>query len=174
MRDVWMIAAVISLGCAACGGSQPAHRAPAQPEPPRVEALPAQRPIEAEQEPALVGELSTGTWGWPEGTSSCEANPHSISFSDDRTVMEIRRAQPLASTGETTTVYDIEHIGHDVVRGRIRGETRRTPGGKLVVWDLRLVAPGAYCWHRTDWDTGGCTDIIRRCAGIERLPDGAP
>lgn len=179
-------AVLLSLACAACGGAPPPDIRSTQSVEPatgRVEApalreepIPSQPPVraEAEDEGALLSELSTGVWGWPEGPNTCQSNPHSISFSDDRSVMRITRAQPLPGGDERTTVYDIEYIGNTVVRGRIPGEMRRTPAGKPVVWDLQLLARGAYCWHRTDWNPGDCTATIRRCPGIDRLPDAAP
>ena len=49
------------------------------------------------------------------------------------------------------------------LRMAIEGETRMTPTGELVVWDLVLLSPDRYCWHRTDWPHGGCTKAIVRC-----------
>jgi len=49
------------------------------------------------------------------------------------------------------------------LRMAIEGETRKTPAGDLVVWEVVMLSPDRYCWHRTDWPEGGCTAAIERC-----------
>ena len=49
------------------------------------------------------------------------------------------------------------------VRGFMLGETRRTPAGELVVWELVLFSPTSYRWHRTDWPETGFTPEVIRC-----------
>lgn len=54
------------------------------------------------------------------------------------------------------------------IRGFITDETRKTPDGRLVVWDLVLTSRNSYAWHRTDWAPGSYTAELRRC------PAGTP
>jgi hypothetical protein len=42
-------------------------------------------------------------------------------------------------------------------------EDRTTASGDPVVWDLMMLSPDRYCWHRTDWPPGSCTQRNERC-----------
>lgn len=42
-------------------------------------------------------------------------------------------------------------------------ETRRDETGRFVKWDMVVLDPDHFCWHRTDWKEGGCTATIQRC-----------
>lgn len=164
-----VLAALLPVAVLACGGA----RAGSSETPPRVrEDRERVEAVEERTNEALISELSRGVWGWPDGAGSCDSNPHAISFSDDRSAMHITSAHAteLVGSSDRTSTYDITFFGDDVVRGQIRGETRRTPAGKLVAWDLQLLAEGAYCWHRTDWPAGHCTRTLRRCPGLDTLP----
>jgi hypothetical protein len=66
--------------------------------------------------------------------------------------------------------YDIQEVSRRHVRGRIRGETRRTDAGEPVVWDLVLTSRDEYRWHRTDWPPGSDTKSVRRCPATPALP----
>jgi hypothetical protein len=151
----------------ACGGNAPtAEVAPITA--PEAEPPPDPPPRENAE---LFATLERGSWGWVDD-DGCETNPHVIRFSDDRRVMELthrERFEPEEGPGPEVVTYDVEFVGDDYVRGRIRGEQRRTDDGKLVAWDLVLVAEAEYCWRRTDWGRG-CTRPIQRCpsAGQDR------
>jgi hypothetical protein len=66
--------------------------------------------------------------------------------------------------GETMTsryriLSDSPHL-----RVLLEGETRRNPAtNRLVLWDLVLVTPDQYCWHRADGKPGSCSRRIVRC-----------
>ena len=112
-----------------------------------------------------------GQWTWTTDSSGC-ANAHTIAFSDDGKVMTI--VQPSRSVGSTdvTTTYDLSLVTQSSIRGAIRGESRRTGDGTPVVWDLVLVGPNAYRWHRTDWfSSWGYTPAIVRCPSGDSATD---
>lgn len=117
--------------------------------------------------PAIVTLLGSGSWGWVEGAHTCETNAVTYRFSDDlRSVTAIdSHPVPNPDTGvpETEYSYDIEAIGDDRIRMRLRDETRRAADGALVVWDLVVLSRDAFCWHRTDWPDGACTGSLERC-----------
>jgi hypothetical protein len=107
-----------------------------------------------------------GTWGWTIANGfGCDENPHDIEFSADRKSMFYSVQDPVESpTGEivkTIQYHILDTSPH--LRMRIEGETRTTPAGDPVVWDLILISPDRYCWHRTDWPVGACTANIERC-----------
>ncbi|MDB5658766.1 MAG: hypothetical protein JWS10_1381 [Cypionkella sp.] len=56
---------------------------------------------------------------------------------------------------------------HPTQRGieiRFDDEEILTPNGTLVVWEFRpLKAPNRYCWHRTDWPTDRCINMVQFC-----------
>jgi hypothetical protein len=101
-----------------------------------------------------------GTWRWEYRADDCQENPHTISFSEDRRFMIL--SYPLSKDTHTVR-YEILAIGPSAIRGKMLGETRTTPAGQTVVWDLVLVTPDSYCWHRTDWAPDGCTRLNVRC-----------
>ena len=110
--------------------------------------------------------LAEGRWAWTTRRNACTDDWHRIAFSPDHRVMTITSSkayQRADGTLDSVAVYDIEASGPGWVRGAIRGETRKTPGGRLVVWDLVLRSPNRYAWHRTDWFPGGYTAEIQRC-----------
>ena len=124
--------------------------------------------VSAPERPALFDELETGQWGWSQGKNRCDDNPHSIEFSDDGREMLLTRAHStrnFAGAMVRTSRYDVLDVQDGVVRMKLRGEGRRTEEGELVVWDLRLLGPSAYCWHRTDWPAADCTNRVVRCGG---------
>lgn len=107
-----------------------------------------------------------GTWDWSGADGFCSINPHTITFSPDHDVMMLRFREPWTdSVGIEHQVaeYEIREHTRNRIRGFIRGETRRTPDGRLVVWDLVLTGPDVYRWHRTDWAVGGYTKDVLRC-----------
>jgi hypothetical protein len=116
--------------------------------------------------PEEVFGIAAGVWDWHDADSFCVSNPHRIWFSTDRSRMYIYYTQPWTdSLGGTDSgaVYEIREHSASHIRGFILDETRRTPAGELVVWDLVLTSPNSYAWHRTDWEPGGLTKEINRC-----------
>jgi hypothetical protein len=111
---------------------------------------------------ADVSTTVAGTWDWAGRPGTCTDNPHTISFSADRSTMILRFAKPM-SDGHIEARYDVHRMNRSGVRGAIEGETRRTPSGQPVVWDLVLMSPDSYRWHRTDWSDGGYTGLVIRC-----------
>lgn len=112
--------------------------------------------------------VASGTWDWGDDEENfCSGNPHTIAFSADRQVMTITHRAPWTDTTgveHRATVYDIHEHTRGLIRGQIRGETRRTDAGDPVVWDLVLFSADEYRWHRTDWPTGRYTKGVFRCA----------
>lgn len=111
--------------------------------------------------------VAAGRWAWTSVDSGCTRDDwHRIAFTLDHKVMTITHSRAYVTAGGTrdsVAVYDIQAYTRSWIRGAIRGETRRTPAGQPVVWDLVLRSPDRYAWHRTDWSTGGYTREIRRC-----------
>lgn len=104
-----------------------------------------------------------GTWDWPGRPGSCRDEPHTLSFTPDGRFMLLTFAKPVDSTGTREVRYAVRGHTERSVRGAIVDETRRTDAGQLVVWDLVLVTPTSYRWHRTDWEEGAFTPEVVRC-----------
>lgn len=123
-------------------------------------------PVFVPQPPATVFSTAEGIWDWETSDSFCVADRHRIWFSPQQDSMYIVHARPWTdSTGKADSgaVYAIRRTTESSIRGFITDETRRTPSGELVVWDLILTSPNSYTWHRTDWAPGATTVSIRRC-----------
>lgn len=124
--------------------------------------------------------VAAGTWDWADAEGFCQKNPHTITFSPDRSVMALAHREAWtdsAGVAHRVAEYEIREHSRHHVRGFIRGETRRTEAGELVVWDLVLTSPDSYRWHRTDWPWGSYTNEVLRCPSEERshrLDDSAP
>jgi hypothetical protein len=115
---------------------------------------------------ASIFSVLPGIWGWEaDGAGTCSANPHAITFSNDRSVMFLRTAKTFERhTGAETSVVLYRILDSDPhLRLALDGETRTTPTGALVEWDLIMLSLDRYCWHRTDWPAGSCTAAIVRC-----------
>jgi hypothetical protein len=113
-------------------------------------------------------EIATGVWDWA-SDSSCVANPQRIEFSADRSLMLLTMGRKWAGPdGDSTrvAVYDLSERSPSHVRGAIRGEERLTEAGEPVVWDLVLLSPDKFAWHRADWGDWATT------ASLERCPEG--
>lgn len=116
---------------------------------------------------------SLGTWAWANGDSTCRGNVHTLTFSPDRSAMLLTHREPLDTvTGQTVAKYRVVSSGNqilpglaNVIRARLDDETRTTDDGKPVVWDLVLMTPNRYHWHRTDWPDGAVTKPLIRCDG---------
>jgi hypothetical protein len=120
-----------------------------------------------------IFQVVTGSWAWEDKTGACGRYPHTIQFSPDHALMLIAHSNPIKdSTGAKPEVTEYEIREHDRrhIRGFIRGEKRTTSSGKPVVWDLVLMSPDTYRWHRTDWfSPWAYTGQVRRCP----LPAGS-
>jgi hypothetical protein len=113
-----------------------------------------------------------GRWDWTRRATPCADSAHVIAFSDDGKVMTIAQQNRWVDSlgrDRTTTTYDILSATRSTIRGAIRGEERMTSEGRPVVWDLVLVGPDEYRWHRTDWSS-----IWGYTAGIVRCDPRAP
>ena len=107
-----------------------------------------------------------GRWAWTTKVGGCTNDWHRISFTPDRNVMTIASSKPYKTadgTFDSVAVYDVVAHTQSWIRGAIRGETRLTPDGRPVVWDLVLRSADRYVWHRTDWALGGYTREVKRC-----------
>jgi hypothetical protein len=130
---------------------------------------------------SLTFRLAAGTWDWMHGDTTCTTNPHTVSFSRDGRFMVLTFARADSATGQREYRYRILEAGKEVIpdvphviRAAMEGETRRTPDGKLVVWDLILASRNRYHWHRTDWPEMAVTNAIVRCSGTRPLETWAP
>lgn len=113
-----------------------------------------------------VYEVLPGTWGSRLYKDvGCDSNPHVISFSEDRSQMTLRYAQPARTVlGEAMTLQYKVLSDEPHLRVQLEGERRRNPStDKLVVWDLIMVSADQYCWHRADRRLGSCSSRIVRC-----------
>jgi len=118
------------------------------------------------QAPQTVYSVAAGLWDWADADSFCVKNPHRIWFAPRQDSMYIYYARPWtdsAGTVDSGAVYELQGHSGSHLRGFIVDETRRTPAGELVVWDLVLTSPNSYAWHRSDWVAGSYTKPIRRC-----------
>jgi hypothetical protein len=105
-----------------------------------------------------------GVWDWSGADGFCSSDPHTISFTPDRRymVLTFKKPEKEKSTGQVVR-YEIRGHTRSSIRGFIEDETRRTESGELVVWDLVLMSPNEYRWHRKDWEEGGYTKGVLRC-----------
>ena len=109
---------------------------------------------------------AAGIWDWEGAEEFCRKDPHTIAFSEDRALMTLVSREPWTDSSGTVhqaTEYEVLEHSAGRVRGRIRGEDRRTADGEPVIWDLVLVDANTYRWHRTDWPLGGFTKPVHRC-----------
>ncbi|HYK82468.1 MAG TPA: hypothetical protein VEU55_04935 [Gemmatimonadales bacterium] len=123
------------------------------------------RPYEVPPDTDIFAAVA-GTWAWTTADSGCSRDWHRITFTADHTVMTIKNSKPYKRPDgrlDSVAVYDIQTHTRSLIRGAIRGETRVTPAGRAVVWDLVLRSPDRYAWHRTDWFDGAYTRQVRRC-----------
>ena len=121
-------------------------------------------------EGADIYAVVTGTWGWAEGETTCQNNPHTISFNADRSQMMIEFQKDFAPRKDrfdkenSKAHYEIRGHSRSHIRGFMLDEKRLTDGGELVVWDLVLTSPDSYRWRQTDWPEDGFTGEIVRCS----------
>ncbi|MEG0880339.1 MAG: hypothetical protein RSE46_24775 [Janthinobacterium sp.] len=116
-----------------------------------------------------VAQLS-GSWSDSVNTNSvCEEARHftRMQLSDDHQRLAIFNDRTWKSKlGETnrfaaTVVAETEHS----LTLRYDNETRRNAAGKLVEWQLIIVAPGVYRWRETGWPEGKVNGVVGiRCS----------
>lgn len=109
-------------------------------------------------------DIATGTWGLDADGVRCDENPHTIEFPPDGRTMVLRYAKGVGDKPPFVANYRLIGEGPGFLRMKLDGETRKTETGDLVEWDLVLLSADSYCWHRTDWQEGGCTKPATRCA----------
>jgi hypothetical protein len=123
--------------------------------------------VDPESKPLRFREIASGVWGLEHQDLTCKGNAHTIEFSDDGTIMTLRYTRGIGGKPPTKVAYRVISEGPGYLRMRMEGEERKTDDGELVVWDLVLLSLDSYCWHRTDWQQGGCTQPAVRCPQIE-------
>lgn len=106
-----------------------------------------------------------------EPSASCEVNPHQIEFIADPPRAIFTWNEPIEGYDgalHDRAVYDILAAGSMGPTLALQGETRTTPEGALVAWDMRVAIDGSgYCWHRADWPLLACSRTYMRCDGAE-------
>jgi hypothetical protein len=119
-----------------------------------------------------VFDLAVGSWDRVRGDSTCAAGSHTIAFSPGRREMVL--TYPPSSDTVAPSVFRYRILGWGpeilpparyVIRGAIDGETRLTPSGETVIWDLIMATPHSYYWHRTDWPVDAVAAPAVRCDG---------
>lgn len=122
--------------------------------------------LHASQAPAANAtfrEIAAGPWGFEAEGARCQGNPHTVAFSSDGSEMTMRYSKSLDKNQPTQATYKVLAEGPDYLRMAMLGEDRKTDAGVLVQWDLILLSRDSYCWHRTDWSKGSCTQPASRC-----------
>ncbi len=106
-----------------------------------------------------------GDWGWEESEElGCGQNSQTLTFTKDRKVMLLKHKEASATQGIPAEAVRYRVLqAEPTLRMAIEGETRRTPAGEPVVWDLIMITADRYCWHRTDWALDACTSAVVRC-----------
>lgn len=125
----------------------------------------------------IFADFERGTWGYSVGYSgkqdvTCHRNPHTIRFSQDHTRVEFLWSATMTDylkNQRTSGSYTVISHDTDGIIMAMDGETRRTPGGDLVVWVLKMLPDNMYCWGRTDWPSTGCIAIHIRCPDLPSL-----
>ncbi len=115
-------------------------------------------PIAAHAQQAVYGLLEDGTWGWPDGPSSCAANPQTMRFSEDHRDMWYSWTKDIEPV-----LYHVLYVEGMTLTTLIEGEDRRTDAGDRVMWVLVVEDAQHFCWRRTDWPAGTCTKTLEKC-----------
>ena len=125
--------------------------------------------VSAAPTPFDAAQLS-GSWSDSVNTNSvCEEARHftRMQLSDDHRRLAIFNDRTWKSKlGETnrfaaTVVAETEHS----LTLRYDNETRLNAAGKLVEWQLIIVAPGVYRWRETGWPEGKVNGVVGiRCS----------
>ncbi len=118
--------------------------------------------------------IASGAWGWAVDGATCEDNPHAIEFAPDFKTMTLRYAKGVEGQPPTVATYSVLEEGDDYLRMRMLDETSIDANGDPVVWDLVLLSTDSYCWHRSDWQEGGCTQPATRCVDVSGVDSEQP
>ncbi|MFC3150036.1 hypothetical protein ACFOEK_03265 [Litoribrevibacter euphylliae] len=117
-------------------------------------------------QPLSVRHHLPGKWDWQTLEDSCGSTAQTYSFSKDGQRIILTAPSPLTLDGTSElnqVVYEIIDERPSVMRMKVIGETRTTENGAPVVWDLILKDKNTFCWHRTDWPAGTCTQDLNKC-----------
>lgn len=107
-----------------------------------------------------------GTWAWDNEPEACTGTVQRFELAEDGRSMRIRHSEPYEAMDGTmtdVTEYVVEEVGPGYLATYIPGETRLTDDGVPVKWDLVAVGRNRLAWHRTDWEPGHLTAMLRRC-----------
>lgn len=107
----------------------------------------------------------SGSWSDSVNTSSvCEEARHfsRMQLSDDHQRLAIFNDRTWKSSLGTTNRFAATVLAETERSLTIRydNETRRDPSGKLVEWQLIIVAPGVYRWREADWPEGKVNGVV--------------
>jgi hypothetical protein len=117
-----------------------------------------------ENENLRFQDIASGKWGFDVDGVRCGENPHTIEFLPDGRTMTLSYEKGVDDAPRLVATYTLIGEGPGCMRMKLQGETRETESGDLVQWDLVFLSPDSYCWHRTDWQEGGCTQPAVRCS----------
>jgi hypothetical protein len=118
--------------------------------------------------PAEVFATLSGLWNWAD--RDCDDDPFTLQPAEDGGTITLTFSEPDSTGTARVSAYRVLGHGAGFARGQITDEDRRTPTGELVAWDFVLLSPDAFCWHRTDWRAGACTQPVRRCRAQPASP----
>ena len=107
--------------------------------------------------------LTVGTWDWAGAENSCETNPHSIGFADDKKHFWVHFHEGKTEAISGVANYTVSAISGAVISSDMEGENRTDDEGNLVSWDLIVNSPTEYCWRRSDWPCRSGVLPFRRC-----------
>lgn len=108
-----------------------------------------------------------GVWDW-EGPESCQANTHTITFSDidNKMILTFQESlTPSPETGKVIYAYDIISVQNNSIIAIMENEHRLTASGTPIVWELTMFSQNVYRWRQTDWKPSLYTGAVVRCSG---------
>jgi hypothetical protein len=105
----------------------------------------------------------SGRWNPIQDEENC-AQIHTISFSPDRTYMNIGVSHPIEGGGsiETSSRYRIIEVGSSSLRIEPEGEPPSHNSGNAVALDLVMHGRDQYCWNRSDSPHQVCAERTER------------
>ena len=117
---------------------------------------------------AGIEEKLNGKWGWPveDIKYNCIGNPHKIQFSTKGNTFTIQFLKPIEKPDGSlseSALYNIISTTDNSITATMEGESRKNKAGELVVWDLILINPNEYTWHRHDWAKNMFTPAVVKC-----------
>jgi hypothetical protein len=160
-----LFAVVLMLCLAVFAGAQKTSPTPSVGEQ-KAQPIPGPRQVFKVEKPEQIYSVFEGKWDWEYLENSCRENPFTISFAEDRKKLFLTYENFKNAEGKREKkvyTYNLLATALFKVRGQIEGETRLTDDQKPVSWDFILLSKDEFCWYRTDWKIGGCTDKLVRC-----------